>query len=37
MRLGDLVETITTYTGIKWIVKKICELDRDWETSNTLT
>ena len=23
MRLGDLVETITTYTGIKWIVKKI--------------
>ena len=23
MRLGDFVETITTYTGIKWIVKKI--------------
>jgi len=23
MRLGDLVEKITTYTGIKWIVKKI--------------
>ena len=24
MRLGDLIEKITTYTGIKWIVKKIC-------------
>jgi len=23
MRLGDLVETFTTYTGIKWLVKKI--------------
>ena len=23
MRLGDLIEKITTYTGIKWIVKKI--------------
>ena len=23
MRLGDLVEVITTYTGIKWIVKKL--------------
>jgi hypothetical protein len=23
MRLGDLVETITKYSGIKWIVKKI--------------
>ena len=23
MKLGDLVETITTYTGIKWIVKEI--------------
>lgn len=23
MRLGDLIERITTYTGIKWIVKKI--------------
>ena len=23
MKLGDLIEKITTYTGIKWIVKKI--------------
>lgn len=23
MKLGDLIELITTYTGIKWIVKKI--------------
>ena len=23
MRLGDLVEKITTYTGIKYLVKKI--------------
>ena len=23
MGLGDLIEKITTYTGIKWIVKKI--------------
>ncbi len=23
MRLGDLIELITTYTGIKWLVKKI--------------
>lgn len=23
MRLGDLVEKITTYTGIKWLTKKI--------------
>lgn len=26
MRLGDLIEKITTYTGIKWIVKKIWEM-----------
>jgi hypothetical protein len=25
MKLGDLIEKITTYTGIKWIVKKIWE------------
>ena len=23
MRLGDLIEKITTYTGIKWLTKKI--------------
>tara|TARA_R100000329_G_scaffold101521_1_gene83700 strand:- start:394 stop:531 length:138 start_codon:yes stop_codon:yes gene_type:complete len=23
MKLGNLVEIITTYTGIKWLVKKI--------------
>ena len=23
MKLGDLIELITTYTGIKWLVKKI--------------
>ena len=23
MKLGDLIERITYYTGIKWIVKKI--------------
>ena len=23
MKLGNLIELITTYTGIKWIVKKI--------------
>ena len=23
MRLGDLIEKITTYTGIKWIVHKV--------------
>ena len=23
MKLGDLIEKITTYTGIKWLVKKI--------------
>jgi hypothetical protein len=32
MGLGDLIEKITTYTGIKWIVKKIWVDDRDWET-----
>ena len=26
MRLGDLIELITTYTGIKWIVKKYSKL-----------
>ncbi len=23
MKLGNLIELITTYTGIKWLVKKI--------------
>lgn len=26
MKLGDIVEVITTYTGIKWLVKKITKL-----------
>jgi hypothetical protein len=26
MKLGNLVETITTYTGIKWLVKKITKI-----------
>ena len=29
MKLGDLIERITYYTGIKWIVKKIWG-DRLW-------
>ena len=27
MRLGDLIEIITTYTGIKWLVKKLYKED----------
>jgi hypothetical protein len=26
MKLGNLVETITIYTGIKWLVKKITKI-----------
>ena len=26
MKLGNLIELITTYTGIKWVVKKISKL-----------
>ena len=26
MKLGDFIELITTYTGIKWLVKKISKL-----------
>tara|TARA_R110000796_G_scaffold66805_2_gene153538 strand:- start:2768 stop:2911 length:144 start_codon:yes stop_codon:yes gene_type:complete len=26
MKLGDFIEKITTYTGIKWIVKKITKM-----------
>ena len=31
MRLGDLIEKITRYTGIKWIVKKIFGEDCGYE------
>ena len=40
MKLGDLVETITTYTGIKWLVKKIwvdnCGCDERKEALNKI-
>ena len=44
MKLGNLVETITTYTGIKWLVKKItkfygiedCGCDRRKEKWNEI-
>jgi hypothetical protein len=26
MKLGNLIELITTYTGIKWIVEKVTKL-----------
>lgn len=26
MKLGDFIELITTYTGIKWVVTKISKL-----------
>ena len=26
MRLGDLIELITTYTGVKWLVKKTTKI-----------
>ena len=26
MKLGDFIELITTYTGIKWVVNKISKL-----------
>jgi hypothetical protein len=26
MKLGNLIELITTYTGIKWVVNKISKL-----------
>ena len=38
MRLGDLIEKITTYTGIKWLVKKIwgedCGCDKRKDKAN---
>ena len=40
MKLGDLIETITTYTGIKWLVKKIwgddCGCDERKEALNKI-
>jgi len=40
MKLGDLIELITTYTGIKWIVKKIwredCGCDERQEQLNDI-
>ncbi len=38
MGLGDLIEKITTYTGIKWVVKKIwgedCGCDKRKDKAN---
>jgi hypothetical protein len=28
MKLGNFIELITTYTGIKWLVKKISKLTK---------
>lgn len=39
MKLGDLLETIFRYTGIKWIVKKIhpdCNCEQRKESLNNL-
>jgi hypothetical protein len=40
MGLGDLIEKITIYTGIKWIVKKIwkedCGCDERKENLNNI-
>jgi len=43
MKLGDLIELITTYTGIKWLVKKIskainkdCGCDKRKEKLNNI-
>lgn len=44
MRLGDLIEVITTCTGIRWLVKKItkklgyndCGCDKRKEQLNSL-
>ena len=41
IKLGDLIATITKYTGIKWIVKKIwgddCGCDERQEALNNIT
>ena len=39
MKLGDFIEKITIYTGIKWIVKKIwgdCRCDERKKNLNNL-
>jgi len=39
MGLGDLIEKITIYTGIKWIVKKIwkdCKCDERKDNLNNI-
>ena len=40
MKLGDLIEKITRYTGIKWLVKKIwgedCGCDKRQEKLNDI-
>ena len=40
MKLGNLIELITTYTGIKWLVKKIwgddCKCDERRDTLNDI-
>lgn len=40
MGLGDLIEKITTYTGIKWLVKKLfkdCGCDERKDMLNKIT
>ncbi len=41
MGLGDLIEKITTYTGIKWLTKKIfgedCGCDERKDKLNKIT
>jgi hypothetical protein len=41
MKLGDLLETIFRYTGIKWIVKKLfgedCGCEKRKEKLNDIT
>ena len=40
MKLGNLIELITRYTGIKWLVKKIwgdaCRCDERRDTLNDI-
>ena len=40
MKLGDLIKRITTYTGIKWMVKKMfgenCGCDKRQEQLNDI-
>jgi hypothetical protein len=40
MGLGDLIEKITTYTGIKWLVEKLfndCGCDKRKDKLNKIT